>query len=379
MGMQNKRRIEFSKRELALVIILIIVYGILHAASFKLMEILPGERQIEKSTLPLTYKWSYTVPTQIRDHPLIVAGLVILRTDDSVIALKSETGEQVWMVPAPSFLGPFPVIAIQGNTILVASDRDSKVKSINGQNGSVLWEQEPDGLLGHTRVVATDNQRVYVGLNRADLPIKAYHLQSGAQIWVNDPQIPWGYSAAVLKVNENEVYALIGGDLYILDAETGTLKKSIPQFDQGSDVQFVNQVALTWFNSTLLVKDVKTGNRVWQFNKRPNFFNVIGDRVYVSSDCCALHALEFSTGQLVWERPLPLLTASEVVTVGDIGYVMLKDGSILAFDAATGADRGKLETMPRSVGINVPDRGLGTDGTSLYATFGQNKVFAFGP
>lgn len=144
-------------------------------------------------------------------------------------------------------------------------------------------------------------------------------------------------------------------------------------------VQLVNQVALTWFNSSLLVKDVDTGNRVWQFNKRPNFFNVIGDRVYVSSDCCALHALEFSTGQLLWERPLPLLTGSEVVTVGDTGFVMLVDGSILAFDTASGADRGKLETTPHSVGMNVPDRGLGTDGTSLYATFGQNKVFAFGP
>lgn len=338
-----------------------------------------SERTIEKSTLPLTYRWSYVAPTRIHNRPLAVAGLVILRTRNSLIALNAETGEPRWSVPAPAYVGPSAVIAIQGNTIVFASDGDSKLQAVDLRDGTVRWTQEPNGPLGTIMAITTDTQRVYIGLNRANIPVKAYDLQSGKPVWISDRRVPSGISAVVLDTNGEELYAVIGSGLFTLDSRTGVLKRTIPHFDLGTDTQLVFQVALSWFHSTLLARDAKTGNKLWQFNKRPSFFNVIGDRVYVSSDCCALHALEFSTGQLLWERPLPLLSASEVVAVGDTGYVMLVDGSILAFDTASGADRGKLETMPHSVGMNVPDRGLGTDGTSLYATFGDNKVFAFGP
>lgn len=363
----------------AVIILLGIIYVILQVAYGAIVESFVPERMIEQSTLPLPYKWSYTAATKIHGHPVAVAGLILLRTDDSVIALKTETGERSWIVPAPAFASLSPDIAIQGNVLLVVSDRGSKVLAFDVRDGTVLWSQEPFGSLGKISTVATDNQRTYVGLVRAGVPIRAYDLQSGEPIWDNDLLVPSGYSVAAMEINNNELYAVVGNDLFILDSRTGTLKKTITGFYQGNNIQLVNHVALTWFNSTLLVKDVESGNRIWQFNKRPHFFNVIGDRVYVSSNCCALHALQLSTGQLLWERPLPLLTGSEVVTIGNTGYVMMEDGSILAFDTESGADRGKLETTPHSVGINVPDRGLGTDGTSLYATFGDNKVFAFGP
>lgn len=352
--------------------------GILQVACGTVLESLPGfQRQIEKSTLPLPYKWSYSASTTIDYHPIAVAGLVLVRTDDSLIALNAETGEPRWMVPG-QFVG-FPVIAVQGNIILFASNTPRSVQAIDLRNGTVLWTQEPYGPREHVTVIATDKQRAYVGLNRAFSPLQAYDLSSGELLWVTDPLELSSGSAYALEVNENELAAVVDSNLFILDSGSGALKKTISGFYQGNYLQLVNQVALTWFNGSLLVKDVQTGNRVWQFDKTPSFFNVIGDRVYVSSDCCALHALEFSTGQLIWERPLLLLTGSEVVTVGDTGYVMLVDGSVLAFDTATGADRGKLETTPHSVGINFPDRGLGTDGSALYATFGENKVFAFGP
>lgn len=357
---------------------LVIGVMILQAAYAKLWQLLPeSERTIEKSTLPLPYKWSYAASTRIHNRPIAVAGLIILRTRDSLIALNAETGEPSWIVPALAYVGPSAIIAVQDNLILFASDGDSKVQAVDLRDGTVLWTQEPDGPLGGIRVIAADAQRVYVGLGRANSPIRTFELQSGKPVWNNDPLVPSGISASALEANGDELHAAIGNRLFTLDSKNGALKTSVPEFIQVD--QFVHQVALSWFNKTLLARDAKTGNKLWQFNKHPSFFNVVGDRVYVSSDCCALHALDFRTGQLIWERPLPLLTASKVVTIGATGYVMLVDGSILAFDTATGADRGKLQTTPHSVGMNVPDRGLGTDGKWLYATFGDNKVFVFGP
>ncbi len=61
---------------------------------------------------------------------------------------------------------------------------------------------------------------------------------------------------------------------------------------------------------------------------------------------------------------------------------MLEDGTVIGFDPASGQDAGVLETEPHDVNMigqgHGPFRGFSTDEESLFLTFGDNKLFAFG-
>jgi len=63
--------------------------------------------------------------------------------------------------------------------------------------------------------------------------------------------------------------------------------------------------------------------------------------------------------------------------MGNVGYITLADGSILGFDPASGAARGSIETRPGGASVLYKDKGLATDGRTLFATFGDNQLLAF--
>ena len=88
-------------------------------------------------------KWTATVPSEVQAVPVVVNGIVIIRTTDGkVIALREEDGARLWLsetsVPPLSVRGA-GMPAANENTLIVGS-ANGKMQALQLKNGKNLWE-----------------------------------------------------------------------------------------------------------------------------------------------------------------------------------------------------------------------------------------------
>jgi outer membrane protein assembly factor BamB len=262
------------------------------------------------------------------------------------------------------------------------------MEAINLRTGESLWTRsavgDGAGIFATTiRALKVDQSNVYIETGREPV-ISAFNLQNGTLRWKFEAPPSTGFVS--LQGQNGKLYVFVSSDLYILDAPTGQVEKHIVgQFgDGGAPIVSGQNVYLSYLGG-LTAKDAQTGKLRWQFEPsctsasinalRPT---IIGNRVYAGSSCRMLYALDSSSGRLLWQKALSADSVPNLVAIGPVAYVMLRDGTLDAFDLNTGADAGKLETTPPSVANGLFTEGLATDGNSLFVTFGDRQLFAFG-
>lgn len=337
------------------------------------------ERTMVSSSADLNLKWIWRSTQRIRTPPLYMNNRVLVRTDSDMVAVARDAGTKLWGVPSGSVASILMEANPDAGILTFAADNNWALKAVTLETGSVLWSQRPSPPIGSIWAIALDRERVYTGLYRDAPPVRAFDLSSGNPIWVSDPILPQGYGANFLFVEEDGVYVFVASNLYVLNKENGKVERSIRDFlDGGSAVQLVSNKVYMWFKGTLRVKDVMTGRILWESNISPDYYSVIGKKVFVGSICCTLTALNTASGAIIWQRNLDARPISNPVAIGNTGYMILDNASIIAFDLETGQDRGTIQTSPPQVNPEGNSKGLATDGTNLYATFGDNTLFAFG-
>ncbi len=162
-------------------------------------------------------KWRAQMSTEAMASPLVVKGLVLVRTlDNQISAYDADTGERKWNIPyrLPSLmLRRGPGLATVGPTALVAMP-GGKMLSMMLNNGAIRWEvpvglpkgtSELERLADMTGVPAVYGQGVCVTSWHGR--VGCFDVVSGNAFWVKD------FSSKVgVSIDQDYVYAIDQAD-----------------------------------------------------------------------------------------------------------------------------------------------------------------------
>lgn len=342
------------------------------------------ERTIVSSTLAYTLRWTFQAPDDILDPPEVINGLVFIHVPGSIVAVETATGQERWRTWARGI--SYLRVGANDDIVVLPSQNDREFLAINQHDGALLWSQAPPlSEPGRIWSLLVAENKVYIGSKPSPTEVRAYELQDGKLLWATHEPFR-ASSLQTMKLWDDELYVFIGNDLYVLDPETGALKRELlRKFGDGGGLIFDGQNVYLSYEGGLLAKDAQTGNTRWRFERecarqeKAVFFPTkVGRLVYAGRACQILVALDAMTGTPVWESTLTADTKCDVTAIGNTGYVILGDGAVIAFDLDSGQEVGRLQTNPRSVNPFLDQKGLATDGESLFITLGDKKLFAFG-
>ncbi len=344
----------------------------------------PPAREIVQSTLPLKLKWQYSGEECFWRHPEFRDGKLVGRTDNSLVVLDANRGAALLQHPVGR-PGPDIGFPVTGHRLVFTSDLGKQLDMLDLATLEILWSARPGGLLETgIRSAAIDDERVYVMPGVPGSRILALAPQTGETLW--DSPRTAGSSGYILVLGEQELWVLVTNTLYGLDLQTGT-KQTVLQnkFHAGRTEIFSNRV-YSFSTDKVQVQDLASGADLWQFPEPAYSIEQYGGQVILG-----LHeglfppkpprivSLEVDTGELQWQHEVPADPIANPVIIEGIGYVLLSNASIVAFEIQTGATLGILETLPAETRGQAGSAGLATDGTNLFFTFGDEQIFAWGP
>jgi outer membrane protein assembly factor BamB len=116
---------------------------------------------------------------------------------------------------------------------------------------------------------------------------------------------------------------------------------------------------------------------------------IVSDTMYLNTFSGSLIALDLTGFNEKWKYTAyshnqPISIISNVAVVGSTGYAIANDATLHAFDLITGNEIGwwrapAVVDWQLKPGRYSPIAGVESDGKRLYASFGTNTLYAFGP
>lgn len=275
-------------------------------------------------------------------------GLVFATTGfGEVVAVSAASGEVIWRFKASAPFRAAP--AVDGQTV-IAVTRDNRALALNLSTGSLVWRIDgisaDAGLLGGASPAMRGRLAV---LPFGSGEVIGADVISGRKVWS----------------------AVLGG------ARRGLARAAIA--DVTGDPVIVGRAVVAANQSGRIVAiDGQSGRRGWTRSiGSTGPIWAAGDSIYLVSDDSAVVRLAVQTGQTVWRTPLPAFEDEEdredpiaysgpVLVSGQL-WVTSSLGEMLAFDAANGEARSKVElSAGTTTGAAVANRTiyvLSEDGT----------------
>lgn len=335
-------------------------------------------RKIEGNSSSLAFRWAYSDLAKIRGQPIYAKDMILVRTEERLIAVNAITGKEIWNYGAGSIAIPDNMILVQDNLVLVRGNPNSSLDALNLQDGTFQWRLPSaplDGMIGEATI---DDGRVYVSRGRSGY-VWAYNLDDGRPIW-QSPQLESSFVSMASR--PDGLYLFNTLDLIVLDKDTGQVKKYLKDKFGGRQPIISHNLVIQQFQNMLIARELESGETRWSYPRNTQgaigYFEVVNGKVYASDSCCEIIALNLADGNLLWRKQFDSSIYSGVVGIQELGYVLLQNGSIRAFDLATGGDTGVILTAPHTTSGYYLDKGLTIGANNLYATFGDNSLFAFG-
>lgn len=331
-------------------------------------------RSVSGSTIALEEKWDFAAPTQSIYLPLTTGDLVLIRALNSVVAIDADTGTNRWNYISGSRNIPDSLLFVNKDSVIFRPNNDWTMYAVGRDDGKLKWQLERAFSDGQITGAAVDDTRVYVFSGRQGF-VWAYNLKDGTLAWRSQSLHTGFYN---ITPRGDKLILFNNGTMFVLDSDTGYLSTMRENTFQGGSPWIFDDQVYQAFRNKLVVRNINTGATEWDLNKEPLYLTVIGDRVYFSSRDKSLSAVNRNSGQLLWEKYLDAAPVSAVTNIDDKGYLMLANGVIVELDMETGNEIGRVVTTPASTSPYYSDKGLATDGTMLYATFGDSTILAFG-
>jgi outer membrane protein assembly factor BamB len=310
-----------------------------------------------------TAEWRFPVETHVGYHtPVVADGTVYVHDmDERLWAVDAASGETVWRRELnPGWLGP----GLGDGTLVVPAERG--LVAFDATDGSERWRAveslEPE--FGGASPLVVDGT-VYMPLG---VSLYALDAATGERRW----RFPTGLPSKSMPAVDAGTVFFAGEDTYVyaLDAATGTERwrtKTDGQVD--ANVTLTDEtVCVATEAGTVYALDRERGAVRWTYRfppnaegrtRRPESLVTDGARVYVLTDD-RLTALAASNGGRCWQqRDVPTTYLSGVAVCDGRVYVPDQRGlAVLA--AASGAERGVVETDRFRAGPAIADGALYT-------------------
>jgi len=299
-------------------------------------EILPATEELKK--LSLVPNWNYH-----KNHLIKVIGIsqnkAIIRNyevdREKLTAIDIISGQSVWEYQTLDYVVMEPdeePILINGLLIFLDGvDTRIKLVVLDIVTGQVLWEWEPEKyqIWGFT----VDKNKVYVSIRPYYLALNLY---TGEKVWQSELR----GSPGGLLLSSNSELVIIDPEMYVLDADTGAIKRSL-DFKINSTAYRIYDGVIYWTDGGVKALDTKS-NRVLWVSQRLSFLGsgrwspmLRGDKLLYGIGG-QLGALDKKTGEVVFGKPNadenePFLNSNPVFRNGII-YALFSDGSLRMFD-----------------------------------------------
>lgn len=238
----------------------------------------------------------------------------------SVTALDREDGSVRWRFDTENVVFSSPKLADW--TVYVGS-HDGRLYAVDAATGRERWRFETNGDVWSSPAVADGT--VFVGSAMGDGHVYAIDAATGQERWRFDTQRQTsgpleGSVSAGVAVAGGTVFAPSESGFYALDAETGEERWYV---DPDGELPFTDPA-------------------------------VTDDTVYFATMRDRLLALDVDTGRVRWETPVSVKRSSPVVADETVYVGGAPDGTLYAFDAATGEERWAVETGTSNVSFRSP-------------------------
>jgi len=279
---------------------------------------------------------------------------------------------------------------------LVVSGTSSLV-TLEPKTGRIIWSWER----AHT---ATCNKDVlfYSGVPRDT--IHAFNLSTKQSLWAETTPLKTFYSL-IYNHQTKELIAkesTLPENIYLIEPETGVLKGSFdkvayaPEDGQRGATYLIDRGEL-FVGGTVL--DAQTGKVIHKENIYGTFTppTVTADTMYLSS-WNSVVAYDRANYEIRWVYPaesagglIPVGVISPVGILDGVGYVIYSDATLRAIDLKTGQELGYWQPglrdrffwpvcvpLPFPLCTGFSGVGMTTSEDTLFVSFGDGKLYAFG-
>jgi outer membrane protein assembly factor BamB len=274
----------------------------------------------------------WTVPIKTIRAPLVAGDLIVVATEDGVLALDSETGDERWAVA----LSPASAAPILARGLVVIPTNDGQAVAVNAATGSVIWRQPLGGVTSHPAAVVPNGPIAF----SLEARVVALQHDTGEQLWTRALPATLAAPAAARDI------VLVGStsnDLFALSATSGRD---------------------TW---------------KWRVGGDVIGAATDGDVVYFVSLDNILRAVNRGNGNQRWKEVIPTRPAEPPIAFGGIVVLAGVAPRVDAFDGKTGTMQGTYAAPADLEGFPLIDRPLRPYQVGLITVSRNGQVTALRP
>jgi len=328
----------------------------------------PADPNLSVENLEMKIDWRQSVAIGDKRHGVwetfLHRDVFFAETEDAYLfAFSIPDGIQMWMIPLDGPMLFSPAVADK----CVYALANAKLCYISKNSGSILKKEPPrvpasalesykEDLImgcGDSRVVyfrtASGEHKWNTGVGGAVMikplvvgenvicvamngGISALSLPYGAQVWKFTPKKSY-FTRGVCS--DGELVYAIGADavLYALKAQNGSIDWQFPTGSMASEdpVYVAGKLLVFTYDGGLLCFDpAKKGQEDWAQKRAKKFLAAGLKRLYVLLDGNKLAALDYKSGEIVWERPLPSDALVEPNAYSDSVIIATKNGYVIS-------------------------------------------------
>ena len=360
------------------------------------------------TSFPLSLKWQVDLGYSAYERPILQDGLVLLPVDDTIFSsywygIEANTGQIIWSqrIGLDNFRRCLTTdyLVVSGATSLFV---------LKAQTGEIVWQQTESQYWAAT----CSETAVFNIIPRGWL--QAFDISNGQKLWGGTNPRKSFAKSLIYNSEAGEIIAK-AGKYYTIDPNSGTLLDSFEapegvsapgdRRSQQESMYLIDRGQI-FIGGTVL--DARTGQVIHKEDRYRTFTPPVAtlDTVYISNSNSGVVALDRETYSVKWvyqpqSKPpsIPLHTISPIAILDDVGYVIFMDAILRAFDLETGQELGywqpglrdlwggpTCDVFPFKLHCLVAMQfrrdtaraGLITSEDTLFVSFGDGKLYAFG-
>jgi outer membrane protein assembly factor BamB len=326
--------------------------------------------------------WDFETHSPITSSPVADNdGSVFVRTSDSIIAVDSHNGNELWSSKTASDT-PRSIAPYIFEGYLVTPEKGSRIAVFRAKTGELIWRTPviDVGSYGPSiESISFLNETLYVA--RFDWGLTAYDIHDGKIIWEQKYSTRYPPSVAT---NRQAIYLGLASEIRAYNPLNGTLlwkqnvNASIGQILLDHDILLVSdnrKSGMIGFDST----DQETLWRVDHKLLKDTIIHCIvvaDDIAYLAAQ--RLMAIKTDDGQMIWATDQIGDLECPVILNNSI-YVRNTDTMLYAFDLDSGYEIGRISVQANTPMLHEPDRSPTTADGILVVPITDFHVAAYSP